>query len=217
MMAHGCSSKLWASPAHPKIHPILLRNHKNNPKKWLIQNPGELPCTFFVSTDKLHFLVQFYARDSCYMLWQFSSQKQLHILQTSETLRCSHAPEDFQPGGDARGRSESEIGPSVSKTSRFLRALSLPRPAHLDSGRNPAGATLGATGEELQLLPSGEGSCLTWAVLTGPVPARHVGCLQVKGIRDSGISHHEPTCISTEEPGAPGCASLVPPPASDVG
>lgn len=151
------------------------------------------------------------------MLWQFSSQNQLHVFQTSETSRCSHAPEGFQPGGETRGRSESEIGPSVSKTTRFLRALSLPEPAHLDSGRNPAGATLGATGEELQLLLNGEGSCLTWAVLTVPVPVRHVGCLQVKGIRDSRIPHHEPTCISTEEPGAPGWTFLAPYLSPDMG
>lgn len=103
-----------------------------------------------------------------------------HTSDFTETSRCSHVPEGFQPRGEVRGRFESEIGPSVSNTSRFLRALSHRGPAYVDSWRNPAQAALGATGEELQLLPHGN-RCLARAVLTVSASVRHAGCLQVSG------------------------------------
>lgn len=69
MMAHGCSSMLWGSPAHHEIHRILLRNYKNNLKKWLRQNRGELPHTFMSL-----------AQISCIFLWSFSQRQLLHAL-----------------------------------------------------------------------------------------------------------------------------------------
>lgn len=82
-----------------------------------------------------------------------------------------------------RGRFESAIGCSVSKTRRFPRALSRLGLAYVGSWRHPARGALGATGEELQPLPDGRGH-LARAPLR--VSARHAGCPRLGGAEIAG-------------------------------
>lgn len=138
------------------------------------------------------------------MLWQSSSQKQPHVLQTSQEHQGALMPEKvFNP--EDRYKIWRQDWASVSKTSRFLRTLSHPGLASRDGWRHPAWAALGVTGEELQLLclaqDASSGLYLVSASARHPLPP-------AKWIRDSGIPRHTPTCIATQETQVPVCIAF---------
>lgn len=69
------------------------------------------------------------------MLWQSSSQKQPHVLQTSQELQGALAPQKvFNP--EDRYEIWKQDWASVSKASRFLRALSHPGLASRTAGES---------------------------------------------------------------------------------